>query len=167
MQNLDLTNIVVGVLILFVVIRRQLEAKAIRFKPRFFVILILIGLSSVWDAVNKQHLDLTKKDALLFGVIGLLGAAIFAALRAWSYKYWLSDDKLVMRQGNWLTIVWWLIGIGVHIFADRLWTGSSATLLLYLGITLLIQRSIVWWRGSTKYPTEIANNTALQREKRK
>lgn len=167
MQNLNLTNIVVGVLILFVVIRRQLEAKAVRFKPRFFVILIVIGLSSVWDAVNKQHLDLTKREAWLFGIVGLLGAAIFAALRAWSYKYWVNDDQVVMRQGNWLTIVWWIVGIGVHIFADRLWTGSSATLLLYLGITLLIQRGIVWWRGSIKYPTEIGNNITLQREKRK
>ncbi len=67
-----------------------------------------------------------------------------------------------MREGNWLTIVWWIIGIGMHAAVDMLWTKSSVTLLLYLGLTLLIQRGLVWYRASSKYPTEIAANIASQ-----
>jgi len=43
MQNLDLTNLVLGAWLLFVVIRRQLEPRVIRFKLEFFILIILLG----------------------------------------------------------------------------------------------------------------------------
>lgn len=164
MQNLNLTNIFFAILILFVVIRRQLEPKTVRFKPQFFIIIVIFGITSVVDAINKQHLDITKQDAWMFGITALLGATVFASLRAMSYRFWINDDDLIMRQGNWLTIIWWVIGIGIHVMADRMWTGSQATLLLYLGLTLLIQRGIVWWRANRKYPQQISNNISAQKK---
>lgn len=47
-----------------------------------------------------------------------------------------------------------------------MWAGSSVTLLLYLGVTLLIQRGIVWYLASAKYPREISANIAAQRKNR-
>ncbi|WP_164509462.1 hypothetical protein [Companilactobacillus jidongensis] len=165
MQNLSYTNIVLALLILYVVIKRQLEPRTVKFKPEFFIIVILFGIASVGDAVNKQHLDVSQSNIYVFGILSVISAAIFAALRAWSYKFWLDDDGLVMREGNWLTIVWWIIGIGMHVAVDQMWNKSSVTLLLYLGITLLIQRGLVWYRASSKYPKEIsANITAQQKD---
>ncbi|MFC6176041.1 hypothetical protein ACFQAV_04285 [Companilactobacillus huachuanensis] len=164
MQNLSYTNIVLALLILYVVIKRQLEPRTVKFKPEFFIVVILFGIASIGDAVSKQHMNLSQNRIIIFGVLSLVSAAVFAILRAFTYKYWLDDKGLVMREGNWLTIVWWVIGIGMHMAVDRIWTGSSVTLLLYLGITLLIQRGIVWYRASTKYPSEISGNVAAQKK---
>ncbi|WP_125764010.1 hypothetical protein [Companilactobacillus hulinensis] len=166
MQNLSYTNIVLALLILYVVIKRQLEARTVRFKPEFFIIVILFGIASIGDAINKQHLNISQSNIYVFGILSLISAAIFAALRAWSYKLWLDDDGLVMREGNWMTIVWWIIGIGMHVAVDQIWNKSSVTLLLYLGITLLIQRGLVWYRASSKYPKEISANVVTQQRDR-
>jgi len=165
MQNLDLTNLVLGAWLLVVVIRRQLAPKVVRFKMTFFLLVVLLGAASVGDAFNKQHLQITAQQAVLFGVLSLVSAVAFALLRAWSYRFWVNADGYVMRQGNWLTLVWWIVGIGIHLGVDRLWTGSSVTLMLYLGVTLLVQRGYVWWRASRQYPAEIRANAALQAER--
>lgn len=167
MQNLDITNLLLGALILYRVIRGQLAPKVVRFKPKALVILILVGVSSIMDAFTKQHLTITPQTAALFGLSSLVSAVLFAGLRAWSYRFWTTDAGLVLRQGNWLTVVWWGIGIGGHLLVDRLWTGSSATLLLYLGITLLVQRGCVWWRATQAFPSEMATNTSQQSQSRK
>jgi len=162
MQNLDLTNLVLGAWLLFVVIKRQLAPRVIRFKLEFFVLIILLGIASVGDAFTKQHLHITPQQAIIFGSLSLVSAVAFAALRAWSYRFWVNDAGLVMRQGNWLTLVWWVVGIGGHLGVDRLWTGSSVTLVLYLGVTLLVQRGCVWWLASRQYPSEMRANAANQ-----
>lgn len=166
MQNLDLTNLVLGAWLLFVVIKRQLAPKVIRFKMEFFVLVILLGAASIGDAFTKQHLQITTQQAVIFGALSLVSAVAFAALRAWSYRFWVNDDGLVMRQGNWLTLVWWVVSIAGHLGVDRLWTGSSATLLLYLGVTLLVQRGCVWWLASRQFPSEMQANAARQQESR-
>lgn len=103
MQNISYTNIVLAILILYVVIKRQLEPRTVKFKPEFFIVVILLGMVSIGYAVNKQHLDLAQNKIILFGILSLISAAVFAALRALPYKFWVADDKLVMREGNWLT----------------------------------------------------------------
>ncbi|WP_125686139.1 hypothetical protein [Levilactobacillus fujinensis] len=166
MQNLDLTNLVLGAWLLVVVIRRQLAPKVVRFKMEFFLLVVVLGAASVGDAFNKQHLQITAQQAVLFGGLSLVSAVVFALLRAWSYRFWVNTDGYVMRQGNWLTLVLWLVGIGIHLGVDRLWTGSSVTLMLYLGVTLLVQRGYVWWRATQKFPAEMRTNAALQTRNR-
>lgn len=167
MQNLDLTNLVLAVLILYRVIRQQLAPRVVRFKPTAFFIIILLGIGSLGDAVTAHQVSLKTPQSLGFGVAALIGAGGFAALRAWSYRFWVADNGRVMRQGSWLTLIWWVVGIGSHLLIDRLWTGGAATLLLYLGITLLVQRGLVWWRGAQAFPQEIQVNAADQRQHRK
>lgn len=165
MQNLTLTNLVFAALILVWVVRRQLAARVIRFKINAYLIIILIGIFSISDAFNKQHLTITPVQALLFGGASLLSALLFGALRAWSYHFWVNDEGLVMRQGTWLTLLFWIVGTGGHLLVERLWTGSAVTLTLYLGITLLIQRGGVWWLARRVYPTELVANLAAQNQR--
>ncbi|GKT04197.1 hypothetical protein [Furfurilactobacillus entadae] len=68
-----------------------------------------------------------------------------------------------MRQGNWLTVVLWIVGIALHLLSDRAWQGSDATLMLYLGLTLLIQRGLVWLRARRQFP-EATQQTAAYHE---
>lgn len=166
MQNLNLTNLVLGAILLIGIVRRQLEPRTIRFKLKFYLILIILGIASINDAFTHHHLSITPTQALLFSGASLLSAVVFAGLRAWSYHFWLNDTGLVMRQGNWLTVLFWIMGVGGHLLTERLWTGSAATLLLYLGITLLIQRGGVWWRAYQVYPSELENNRRLQARSR-
>ncbi|WP_125567934.1 hypothetical protein [Companilactobacillus insicii] len=91
MQNLSYINIVLALLILYVVIKRQLEPRTVKFKPEFFIVIILFGIASIGDAVNKQHLNLSQSNILIFGILSLISAAIFAGLRAISYKFWIDD----------------------------------------------------------------------------
>lgn len=162
MENLNLVNWVLGAWLLVVVIKRQLAPRVIRFKVNFFILIILLGVASIGDAFQKQHLQITPSQAVIFGSLSLTGALVFGWLRAQSYHFWVNDQGVVMRQGNWLTLMWWLIGIVVHLGVDRLWTGSSVTLLLYLGVTLLAQRGGVWWLAQRQYPVAMQANQVRQ-----
>jgi len=162
LTNLSFTNLVLGAWLLIVVIRRQIAPRVIRFKANFYLLIILLGMASIGDAFTKQHLHITPVQAVIFGVLSLVSAIVFALLRAWTYHLWVNEDGLVMRQGSWLTILWWVLGIGAHLGVDRLWTGSSASLLLYLGVTLAVQRGWVWWLARRAYPTEIQANLRQQ-----
>jgi len=157
MQNLDLTNLVLGAWLLFVVIRRQLEPRVIRFKLEFFILIILLGGASVGDAFTKQHLQIAPQQAVLFGTLSLVSAVAFAALRAWTYRFWVNDAGRVMRQGNWLTLVWGVVGIGGHLgvdpqVADLRITGSFPLNNIELALNALlptlpvqIKQHTPWW----------------------
>ncbi|WP_181879275.1 hypothetical protein [Levilactobacillus brevis] len=54
--------------------------------------------------------------------------------------------------------MWWIIGISTHLTIDQLWNDSSTTLLLYIGVTLCVQRGYVWRLDTRAYPNEIRNN---------
>ncbi|RRK10416.1 hypothetical protein D1831_07610 [Lactiplantibacillus garii] len=162
MQNLNLTNLIFAAFVLVWIVRRQLAPKVIRFKGKVYVVIILVGLLTISDAFTKQHLTIQPGQAVLFGGASLLSAVVFGGLRAWSYRFWVNDDGLVMRQGNWLTLTFWIISITGHLLADRLWTGSSVTITLYLGLTLLIQRGGVWWLAHRAYPQALRANEVAQ-----
>lgn len=167
MENLTFTNLVLGGWLLITVIRRQIAPRVIRFKANFYILIVLLGIASVGDAFTKQHFQITPVQGLIFGLLSLVSAIGFALLRAWSYHFWVNEDGMVMRQGSWVTILWWILGIGVHLGVDQLWTGSSVTLLLYLGITLAVQRGWVWWLASRIYPNEIKANARQQSTERR
>ena len=63
------------------------------------------------------------------------------------------DGGEAWRQGNWLTAVLWIVSLGVHLGYDYLVEGKNltglgaASLLLYLGITFMIQRLILQARA--------------------
>lgn len=162
MQALSLSNLVLAAILLVWIIKKQLTPRVVQFKSKTYLIIMLIGVFSINDAVTKHALTITPTQLLLFAGGSLLSAAIFGGLRAWSYRLWLNQDSLVMRQGNWLTLLFWILGIGSHLLVDQIWTNSSVTLLLYLGLTLMIQRGGIWWRAQRNYPTELAHNLAVQ-----
>jgi len=165
LQNLDLTNWVLAGWLVIVIIRRQLAPRVIRFKANFFILIMLMGIASIGDALTKQQVTITSSQAVIFGCLSLISAVGFALLRAWSYHFWVNDAGLVMRQGNWLTLLWWALSLAGHLAVDQLWTGSSVTLLLYVGVTLGVQRGWVWWLARRTYPAALKANQQLQTER--
>ncbi|GKT04196.1 hypothetical protein [Furfurilactobacillus entadae] len=60
MQNVDLTNIVLALFVLYAVLRRQLEPRLIKLNLTTYVFLILFGAASVADAFNHHQITLTS-----------------------------------------------------------------------------------------------------------
>jgi hypothetical protein len=52
-----------------------------------------------------------------------------------------------MRQGSWVTVLLWLLAVGLHLVVDSGNGVGGATLLLYLGLTLGTQQVVVQWRA--------------------
>ena len=77
----------------------------------------------------------------------LVVGCLFGVLRGETVHIWRRDGVLV-RQGNAITVVLWVAGLGIHVLVDLLINGvdSSAsgiganTILLYLGVALAAQR---------------------------
>lgn len=64
------------------------------------------------------------------------------------------DRGQAWRQGTWLTAVLWIVSLGVHLGYDYLVDGKgaqaglgSASLLLYFGVTYMIQRLVLQARA--------------------
>jgi len=82
-------------------------------------------------------------------------AAVFGVLRAGTVRIW-SQDGQVWSKGNWLTAGLWIVAIAVHLGYDALvarghGTGGdvgTATIVLYLAVSLGVQRLVSQYRAS-------------------
>ena len=144
-------DIVLGVLVLGLLIYRQLRSRPVNASGlRLVAILGVIGLVQAFQFLDKHH-----SGAVTYAALGgsLLLAAVFGALRAATVRVWLQGDQ-PWTKGNWLTAVLWVIALAAHLGYDALvmpGRGSSglgaATVVLYLAVSLGIQRIIVLRRA--------------------
>jgi hypothetical protein len=137
-------DVVISLAVLALILYRQLRVR--RASPSLIlpVVLIVIGLAELATLA-------TGSSKLTGGEIGILVALLvvdavgLGALRAWTVKLW-HDGTAVLRQGTWLTVVLWLVGIAIHEVVDLVAHIPSASLLLYLGVTLLAQQLVLQTR---------------------
>lgn len=165
MPSISLTNIVLVLFILYRVIKRQLAVRVLRYKIDFYALLMIIGIASIVEAVQKHQVKITLMQAMIFSIGSLLSAVVFGLLRAYTYRIWVNDQHLVVRKGNVYTLVFWVVGIGTHLLVDLVWKGSAVTLLLYLGVTLFVQRGALWLRARHQYPSELKHNMQASAER--
>jgi hypothetical protein len=142
------TNLVIGVLVLGLVIYRQLIVRPVRDNFRVPLIIGIIGVVELYSFLKDHH---HENGTIAAGLVGsLVLAAVFGAVRAMTTKVWIRDGR-AWQQGNWLTAVLWVIGLGAHLSYDALVYKSSAlgnvTILVYLAVTLAVQRVILQTRA--------------------
>jgi hypothetical protein len=146
----EIANILVGIAVLAFVLYRQLQPRLIRDNVRLPIILSIIGVIELVQFLGKHHGPRT------FLVLGgsLVLAVVFGAFRAATTHVWIEAGQ-AWRRGNWITAVLWVISLAGHLGYDYLVDGKgplaglgSASLLLYLGITLLVQGFILLARAS-------------------
>ena len=146
-------EIVLGVVVLALVIYRQVIARPINAGGlRLIVILAVIGVVETVDYLQKYHSG-SGTYAALGGSLVL--AAVFGVLRAGTVRLW-SQDGRVWSKGNWLTAALWIIAIGVHLGYDALVAHGhgtnggvgAATVVLYLAVSLGVQRLVAQYRAS-------------------
>lgn len=92
-------------------------------------------------------------------VASLVVAVVLGAARASTVRLWV-DDGRVLRQGTAVTIVLWLVSLGLHLLSDEELAArghdaaqlGQLSVLLYLGITLGVQGLLVRRRARTLAP---------------
>ena len=149
-------DIVVGAAVLALLIYRQLIARPVNASTlRLLVILGAVGLLQTARFLGQNH-----SGALTYGLLAgsLVLAAAFGALRAATVRIWITDGQAWSR-GNWLTALLWVAAVAAHLGYDALVAhghGShglgSATVVLYLAISLGCQRIIVQQRARRLQP---------------
>jgi hypothetical protein len=147
----NVTEIVIGVAVVLLLLARQVQKRSVKedSRPLIFLVLAVVGLFEAGQFLKAHPVG---SEAILLTVGSLVLAVIFGIVRAFTVRLWREDGKL-FRQGNVLTIVLWLVSIGIHFAGDTLIDSSakglsSSTLLLYLAMTLGVQQIVVRYRAT-------------------
>jgi hypothetical protein len=127
---------------------------------RLVFVLTAIGLVETYSAA-KGH---TVGGAAIAWVVGsLVLAGAVGALRAMTVKLWRRDDGAAWQRGTALTAALWIVAIGAHFAmeiaindASTIKDFGASTILLYLAVTLGVQREVVRWRAATLPPSPAA-----------
>jgi len=146
-------EIILGLAVLVLLIYRQLRARPISAGGlRLVAILAVIGVIETAGYLQKYH-----GGPATYAALGgsLVLAAVFGVVRAATVRLWMQDGQ-VWGKGNWLTAALWIIALAVHLGYDALVAhghGSSgnvgtATVVLYLAVSLGVQRLIAQLRAS-------------------
>jgi hypothetical protein len=147
----NVTEIVIGIAVVLLLLARQVQKRSVKedSRPLIFLILAVVGLAEAAQFLKSHSVG---SEAILLTVGSLVLAAVFGVIRAFTVRLWREDGKLY-RQGTVLTIVLWLVSIGIHFGGDTLIDSSakglsSSTLLLYLAMTLGVQQIVVRYRAT-------------------
>ncbi|XOW21849.1 hypothetical protein QK908_05385 [Lactococcus cremoris] len=92
-------------------------------------------------------------------IYSLVLPPIFGWLRVLTYTYWVNDDQQVMRKGNLLTALFWIIYMALHLGLDHFTKAPGNLFLLFdIGFSLLVQRYLAYNKARKQFPKEIENN---------
>ncbi len=150
MSGANITNLVIGVLVLVLLLSRQLVTRRLSESYRLPLILAVIGIIEFANFLKGHPDDDGGIGAAVAG--SLVIAAAFGVVRALTVRVWREDGQL-LRRGTWLTAVLWVLSLAAHLGYDYLVAGhvagknggnvGDATVLLYLVVTLTIQRFVL------------------------
>jgi hypothetical protein len=150
MSGASLTNLIIGILVLVLLLSRQLVTRRLSESYRLSIVLAIIGIVEFANFLKGHPHDDGGIAAALAG--SLVIAAVFGAVRALTVRVW-REEGLLLRKGTWLTAVLWVLSLGAHLGYDDLVAGhitgknggnvGDATVLLYLVVTLTIQRFVL------------------------
>jgi hypothetical protein len=137
--------VVISLAVLALILWRQLQVR--RASPTLLLpaILIVLGVASLATMSKDSTTRLTLGDIGILLALLVGDAVVLGALRAWTVKLW-REGADVLRQGTWITVVLWLVGIAIHEVVDLVAHIPSSSLLLYLGVTLLAQQLVLQTR---------------------
>jgi hypothetical protein len=144
-------GIVIGLAVLGWLLWRQLQVRELRRDKGYgaALVMVAIGVVEVVRYAGETHLGATG-DVLLATSIAV--AAGFGVVRAGTVRIWCEDGRL-LRQGTAITAALWLAAIAVHLAGDQVIAPhdaeriGSVSLLLYLGVSLAVQRAALGERA--------------------
>jgi hypothetical protein len=150
-------NVLIGLVILAWVLARQLQRRPVQASSlRVPAILAAIGLYETARFLgDNAPAGRVPAGVLALLVVGVLAGVGLAALRGLQMRVWL-ESGTAYRQGSVLTVVLWLVAIGLHLALDAaidhvspaLSGLGTSSLLLYLGCVLGVQGLVVRRRAA-------------------
>jgi hypothetical protein len=151
---------ILGIAVITLVICRQLRTRPVNGPGlRFIAVLAVIGLLETSTYSRDNHAGAMTLAALAGS---LVLAGVFGAVRAATVRVWL-DGGQAWSKGNWLTAALWITALAAHLGYDGLiaqghWNRGvgAATVVLYLAVTLGVQRVIVQQRANRRRPVPAA-----------
>ena len=160
MNSQTLTYLLIGIAVLALLIVRNLRAQPVReVNQRLFLILAVVGVVETYQYLTQHHAGVAAVAALLGS---LVLAAAFGVIRALTVRVWI-DGGQPWSQGGILTAALWVVALGAHLGYDALLNGhqdlsglGEATVMLYLVVSLLVQRVIVNMRAAKLAPAPAA-----------
>jgi hypothetical protein len=157
-------DLLIGVAVLALLIYNQLRVRQVSGRStRLAVILAVIGLVQTAQYLEHRRIG----TGIVLALAGsLVLAAGFGAARAATVKIWLRDGQ-ALSQGNWLTALLWVVALAAHLGYDAVTSGhgnlaasfsgntlGAATTVLYLAVSLGVQRLIVQHRAQRLQPSQ-------------
>ncbi|MGH3210053.1 MAG: hypothetical protein ACRDNO_20085 [Trebonia sp.] len=171
MSSANLTNLIIGIVVLVLLLSRQLVTRRLSENYRLSIILAVIGIVEFANFLKGHPKDDGGIAVALAG--SLVIAAVLGAIRALTVRVWRENGQL-LRRGTWVTAALWVLSFAAHLGYDDLVAGhitgknggnvGDATILLYLVVTLTIQRFILLQRvarqeAAGQVPTEAPSPT--------
>ena len=155
MSSQTTLSLVIGIAVLALLIYRQLRARPVRGSQGLLLILVVVGLIEAVQYLEKLH-SISVAIGALAGSLVLAG--VFGAARAGTVRIWIKDGQ-AWAQGNLVTAVLWVAALGAHLGYDYL-VGQhkdiggigNATVVMYLAVSLGVQRLIVSYRAQRLDP---------------
>jgi len=147
-KDQTLINVVVTVLVLVFLLRRQLSARPLRERSVIGLVLVALGLVGSAQFFAAHHPG--AGDIALLALSLVIGCALAVVRALWTIRLWVRDGR-TLRQGNALTALLWVVSLGQHLAVDKvvLAGAGSATILLYFGVVLTVQRQVLVLRART------------------
>ncbi|WP_332535847.1 hypothetical protein [Lactococcus sp.] len=132
----------------------------VKHKTKNYIIIIIIGLALVAAQSSGIKWNVSLITILILGDI--LFPSLLGWLRAKCTLIWANKNQIVMRKGNIVTIVLWLIYIIGHGALTYFVRDNENFMLFSIGISLLVQREVIWIDSRKKFSIQIRNNERLQ-----
>jgi hypothetical protein len=162
MNSQTVTELLIGVVVLGLLVYRNLIPRPVRqSNQRLYLVLGVIGLVETVQYLSHHHAGATAVAALAGS---LVLAAVFGAIRAATVRVWIKDGQ-PWSQGNVLTAGLWVIALAAHLGYDALLSShkalsglGSATVLLYLVVSLVVQWFVVQSRAAKLNPAAPVGN---------
>jgi hypothetical protein len=154
----NLTNIVIGLIVVGLLLVRQLQARPAKETSSIRIVLILglIGIFEMKGAIGSHRVTAAP---IAWLVLSVLAGAGMGAVRGATVRIWRAEDGSAWRQGTVLTATLWIVSLGTHLVLDTAIDHSTtitalgtSSILVYLAVTLGVQREIVRRRASRLVP---------------
>ena len=146
-------NVLIALAVLALILSRQLRKRTVREAQPYRIVLILAVIGVIETTqFHRDHAVSAGAWALL--ALSLVIGAGFGAWRGATVHVW-RENGVLLRQGNAVTVVLWIVGLALHLGVDLAikhvdasadGLGNSAVL-LYLAITLGVQQLLVLERA--------------------
>src|ERR1700677_495687 len=116
MSGANVADLVIGVAVLVLLIARQLTVRRLRESYRLLILLAVIGIIEFATYLRGHPHD---DGGITAAVVGsLVIAAVMGGLRALTVRVWRGEGGQLLRQGNWLTALLWIVALGAHLGYD-------------------------------------------------